>query len=187
MNGHQRIAAVMQGQWPDRVPVMLHNFMLAAREAGHTMRRFARSPNTSPKPSSAPSRRITTTGSWSTWIPPPWPRPWAFPVDLPDDDPARCHGRLPAESLHQIQELEPPRCGRPPAHPGLARGDAASWCGTSAAKFTSGKLRSGTLLLGQHDAYPRRLDDGPDGPKIASAHVLGCWSTAPKRVVNSCG
>lgn len=44
MNGYQRIRAALAGDRPDRVPVMLHNFLLAAREAGHSQRRFRESP-----------------------------------------------------------------------------------------------------------------------------------------------
>ena len=34
MNGYQRVMAVLRGELPDRVPVCLHNFLPAAREAG---------------------------------------------------------------------------------------------------------------------------------------------------------
>ncbi len=34
MNGYERITAALKGEKPDKVPVMLHNFMLAAREHG---------------------------------------------------------------------------------------------------------------------------------------------------------
>jgi len=34
MNSLQRMKAVLAGRIPDRVPVCLHNFMLAAREEG---------------------------------------------------------------------------------------------------------------------------------------------------------
>ncbi len=44
MNGYQRIAAVLRGEEPDTVPVMLHNFMMAAREAGMTMGQFRNDP-----------------------------------------------------------------------------------------------------------------------------------------------
>lgn len=44
MNGYQRIAAVLHGEEPDTVPVMLHNFMMAAREAGMTMEQFRNDP-----------------------------------------------------------------------------------------------------------------------------------------------
>jgi MtaA/CmuA family methyltransferase len=44
MNGYQRIAAVLHGEEPDTAPVMLHNFMMAAREAGMTMEQFRNDP-----------------------------------------------------------------------------------------------------------------------------------------------
>jgi MtaA/CmuA family methyltransferase len=44
LNGYQRIRAALAGERPDRVPVMLHNFLMAAREAGHSQRRFRESP-----------------------------------------------------------------------------------------------------------------------------------------------
>jgi len=40
MNGHQRVTAALQGNWPDKRPVMLHNFMPAAREAGMTQAEY---------------------------------------------------------------------------------------------------------------------------------------------------
>ncbi len=40
MNGYERTAAVLRGERADRPPVMLHHFMLAAREHGITMREF---------------------------------------------------------------------------------------------------------------------------------------------------
>ena len=44
MNGYQRIMAAFQGKQPDTIPVMLHNFMMAAREAGLTMDAFRHDP-----------------------------------------------------------------------------------------------------------------------------------------------
>ena len=44
MNGYQRIAAALRGEPADSTPVMLHNFMMAAREAGLTMRQFRSDP-----------------------------------------------------------------------------------------------------------------------------------------------
>ncbi len=44
MNGHQRICAALEGRPADRVPVMLHNFLMAAREAGFSHRRFREDP-----------------------------------------------------------------------------------------------------------------------------------------------
>ncbi len=44
MNSLERVKAVMAGQIPDRVPVCLHNFMLAAREAGIRMEKYRTDP-----------------------------------------------------------------------------------------------------------------------------------------------
>jgi len=44
MNGYQRINAALKGEKTDKVPVMLHNFMMAAREYGVTMERFRNDP-----------------------------------------------------------------------------------------------------------------------------------------------
>ena len=44
MNSLARVQAVLRGQLPDRVPVCLHNFMLAAREAGVPMEQYRADP-----------------------------------------------------------------------------------------------------------------------------------------------
>jgi uroporphyrinogen decarboxylase len=44
MNGHERIVAAIKGEKPDKVPVMLHNFLMAAREHGVTMEQYRNSP-----------------------------------------------------------------------------------------------------------------------------------------------
>jgi uroporphyrinogen decarboxylase len=44
MNGYERIQAAIKGEKPDKIPVMLHNFMMAAKEAGVSMAQFRESP-----------------------------------------------------------------------------------------------------------------------------------------------
>ena len=44
MNGCERILAALRGEPPDRVPIMLHNFMMAAREAGFTQAEYRSDP-----------------------------------------------------------------------------------------------------------------------------------------------
>jgi uroporphyrinogen decarboxylase len=44
MNGYERINAALKGEKPDRVPVMLHNFMMAAREHNVTMAQYRDDP-----------------------------------------------------------------------------------------------------------------------------------------------
>ena len=45
MNSLERVQAVLAGRIPDRVPVCLHNFMMAAREAGITMEKYRSDPD----------------------------------------------------------------------------------------------------------------------------------------------
>jgi len=40
LNGYNRIRSAFEGTTPDTVPIMLHNFQLAAREAGFTQEKF---------------------------------------------------------------------------------------------------------------------------------------------------
>jgi len=40
MNGYERIRAVLRGEKPDKVPLMLHSFMPAAAEAGFSMEEY---------------------------------------------------------------------------------------------------------------------------------------------------
>ena len=61
LTGKQRIEAVLRGEQPDRVPVMLHNFLMAAREAGYTQREYREDPRRSRMPISGPSRPTATT------------------------------------------------------------------------------------------------------------------------------
>jgi len=44
MNGYERIKSALEGHQPDRTPVMLHNFMMAAHDAGYTMQEFRENP-----------------------------------------------------------------------------------------------------------------------------------------------
>lgn len=44
MTGYERINCVLSGEIPDKQPVMLHNFMLATREEGMSMRQFREDP-----------------------------------------------------------------------------------------------------------------------------------------------
>jgi uroporphyrinogen decarboxylase len=44
MNGFERIAAALTGKPSDKIPVMLHNFMMAAHEYGATMEQFRNDP-----------------------------------------------------------------------------------------------------------------------------------------------
>ncbi|MEE4115855.1 MAG: uroporphyrinogen decarboxylase family protein [Marinilabiliaceae bacterium] len=44
MTGYERIKAALAGRETDKIPIMLHNFMMAAKEAGFSMQQFRESP-----------------------------------------------------------------------------------------------------------------------------------------------
>ncbi|GAB1452807.1 hypothetical protein MASR2M47_28630 [Draconibacterium sp.] len=44
MNGYERIKAALAGKETDEIPVMLHNFMMVAKEAGITMTQYREDP-----------------------------------------------------------------------------------------------------------------------------------------------
>ena len=106
MNGRQRIAATLRGERPDRVPVMLHNFMPAAREAGLTMRAFRESPQAI---AGCFVRAVETYGYDGVLVDVDTATlagALGVPVELPEDEPALCRGaRL--TSLEQVDALEP--------------------------------------------------------------------------------
>jgi uroporphyrinogen decarboxylase len=44
MNGYQRIITALKGEQPDTIPVMLHNFMMASKEAGFSQAEYRSDP-----------------------------------------------------------------------------------------------------------------------------------------------
>jgi uroporphyrinogen decarboxylase len=113
MNGYQRVAAALRGERPDRVPVMLHNFMLAAREAGHTMRAFREDPE---KLAASFVRSVETYGHDGVLVDVDTATlagALGVPLELPEDEPALCRGARLA-SLADVDDLEPPDVSRDP-------------------------------------------------------------------------
>ena len=111
MNGFERIAAALRGERPDSTPVMLHNFMMAAREAGVTMTQYRRSPEAI----AATFRRAVETYGYDGIVVDVDTATLAgavgVPVDFPEDAPASCHrGRL--ETLEAAADLPAPDVGR---------------------------------------------------------------------------
>jgi MtaA/CmuA family methyltransferase len=113
MNGHERIRAALEGRRPDRVPVMLHNFLMAAREAGHSQRRFRENPAAV---AGSFIRAVETYGYDGVLVDIDTvtvAEALGVKVDHPEDQPARWAGpRLTA--LAQVRDLPPPSIGRHP-------------------------------------------------------------------------
>ena len=113
MNGCERITAALRGERPDRVPVMLHSFMMAAREAGHTMRSFREDPETL---AASFVQSVETYGYDGVLVDVDTATlagALGVPIELPENEPALCRGaRL--GSLVEVDSLEPPDVARDP-------------------------------------------------------------------------
>jgi uroporphyrinogen decarboxylase len=106
MNGTERCLAALRGEWPDRVPVILHNFQMAAREDGITMGRFRRDPRALADAFIHAVERYGYDGIIVDVDTVTLAEAAGVPVDLPEDAPARAHrGRL--NQLGEVRELAP--------------------------------------------------------------------------------
>ena len=113
MNGYERITAALRGERPDRVPVMLHNFMMAAREAGVTMKAYREDPRGM---ADVFIQAVETYGYDGVLVDVDTATlagALGVPVELPEDEPALCHGARLA-SLAEVDDLEPPDVAREP-------------------------------------------------------------------------
>ena len=106
MNGRERILAAMRGQRPDTVPIMLHNFMMAAREAGVTMERFRTDPAEIARAFAESVERYGFDGVLVDVDTVTLAAAAGVPVDRPRDEPARVSGSR-IHSLEEVEDLEP--------------------------------------------------------------------------------
>ncbi len=106
MNGYQRINAALRREWPDTVPVMLHNFRMAAREAGFTMRQFRSDPRAIAGAFIQAVERYSYDGIIVDIDTVTLAGAAGVPVDLPEQEPARVKGHLLA-TLEGARDLEP--------------------------------------------------------------------------------
>jgi len=113
MNGYQRICAALQGRRPDAVPVLLHNFMMAAREAGVLMSRYRRDPHTIARCFIEAVEKYGYDGIVVDVDTATLAGAVGVPVLFPDDEPAICHGRR-LNSIEEARGLEPPDVSRYP-------------------------------------------------------------------------
>jgi uroporphyrinogen decarboxylase len=106
MNGHERISAALRGDWPDKVPVMLHNFQMAVREQGITMEQFRRDPHALAGAFIAAVERYGYDGVLVDVDTATLAEAAGVPVDCPDDHPARVRGAL-LKDLRKAHDLRP--------------------------------------------------------------------------------
>jgi MtaA/CmuA family methyltransferase len=111
MNGFERITAAFRGEWPDTTPIMLHNFMMAAREAGVTMRRFRSDPEELARSFIEAVEKYGYDGIVVDVDTVTLAEAAGVPVDAPEDEPARATGgRL--RNLADVRDLEPVDVGQ---------------------------------------------------------------------------
>ena len=106
MNGRERIACALRGEWPDTVPIMLHNFMMAARESGITMTRFRSDPEALARSFIHAVERYGYDGILIDVDTVTLAGAVGVPVDSPEDEPARVKGGL-ITALEEVQDLPP--------------------------------------------------------------------------------
>lgn len=106
MTGYERIVAALKGEKPDKVPVMLHNFMMAAREHNVTMEQYRNSPRLIAECFIDAVDRYRYDGILVDIDTVTLAGAVGVPVDFPVSDPARTHeGNL--ENLEDVVKLKP--------------------------------------------------------------------------------
>ncbi len=106
MNGHERIVAALAGKKPDKTPVMLHNFMMAAKEYGITMEQYRNNPKLIAECFIASIEKYQFDGILVDIDTVTLAGAVGVPVDFPVNDPARTHiGNL--NNLEDVLNLKP--------------------------------------------------------------------------------
>lgn len=106
MNGYERINAALKGEKTDKVPVMLHNFMMAAKEHGISMEQYRNSPKLIAECFIASVDKYKFDGILVDVDTVTLAGAVGVPVDFPVNEPARTHiGNL--ENLEDIVNLKP--------------------------------------------------------------------------------
>ena len=106
MNGHERITAALRGNAPDTTPIMLHNFMMAAKESGVSMEQYRNDPEIISRSFIASVEKYKFDGILVDIDTVTLAGAVGVPVDFPLEDPARTHqGNLP--DLEDVRSLKP--------------------------------------------------------------------------------
>jgi MtaA/CmuA family methyltransferase len=106
MNGFQRIQSALNGEKPDKTPIMLHNFMLAAREAGITMKQYREDPEKMAHAHIRFVEKYEVDGVMLDIDTALLADAIGVPVAFPEDEPARANSAL-IQSYDQLKDLEP--------------------------------------------------------------------------------
>lgn len=108
MTGYERIQAALSGKRADKTPIMLHNFMMAAREAGYTMEQYRNDPKIIADTFIRAVEKYQYDGITVDIDTVTLAGACGVPVDFPNDEPARSHEGL-LDSLMDVEQLKPLR------------------------------------------------------------------------------
>jgi uroporphyrinogen decarboxylase len=106
MNGYERIRAALKDEKPDKVPIMLHNFLHAAEEAGYSQEEYR---NSSDNIASAFIQAVEMYGYDGIFVDldtVTLAGAVGVPVDFPINEPARSN-RPSLQSLTDVEKLKP--------------------------------------------------------------------------------
>jgi len=113
MNGFERINAALNGQWPDKRPILLHNFMLAAREAGFSMKEYRDDPEKAAKSHIQFVEKYKVDGILLDVDTSILASAIGVPTYYPENEPALAYGGL-LTSIHEVNSLEIPDIAKSP-------------------------------------------------------------------------
>jgi MtaA/CmuA family methyltransferase len=106
LNGNKRINATLNGKWPDQRPVILHNFMMAAREADISMKEYRSNPKSAARAHIEAVEKYNLDGVLIDFDTATLAAAVGVPVDYPNEEPARTSGAL-LNAIEKIDDLEP--------------------------------------------------------------------------------
>jgi len=107
MNGFERISRTLAGQPTDHVPIMLHNFMHAAREAGMSMKEFRSKPENMARAFVEASRKYDLDGVLTDVDTALEAFALGAKTEFPDDLPAKVIGPISQRIEEVIEQVDP--------------------------------------------------------------------------------
>lgn len=106
MNGYERIKAALAGEPTDKIPVMLHNFMMVAKEAGLTMGQYRENPKAIAEAFIKSIEKYQYDGILVDIDTVTLAGTCGVNVDFPEEEPARSHGGF-MDSYNMLPNLKP--------------------------------------------------------------------------------